>query len=258
MRDDIGDWERLNSFVDEELPESDAQAFERRLAADPDLKNELEGLRDLKRGLARLHPPSMEAPPAPAIGVGSTFPKRAAAIAAAIVLAVAIAAGALVFGSGPTPWLRHAETLHAEQSRRAYLVEERYVVQTVSSGHALEFRAPDLTASRLYLVNVDTSPWDDRESIAMHYRGLHGCRLTVVAIEATADAAVDGAAGDSLLRTWAHDGFMFAVIANGMDRGRFESVADYTQAAVIDSTRDNDDRMRTAMAERQRRAAPCA
>ncbi|MCP4381728.1 MAG: hypothetical protein GY798_10000 [Hyphomicrobiales bacterium] len=259
MRDDNADWERLNAYLDDELPESDARAFEQRLAVDDGLRHELDRLRNMKRGLARMRPQAVNpAPPAPA-PARSAFSGWAVTIAASLVVAVAAVAGALLFDSGPNTWLRHAEALHAEQSRQAYVVEERYVVQTVSSGHALEFRTPDLTASRLYLVNVATSRWRDRESIAVHYRGLHGCRLTLVAIEGIGSAGtVEVSETGDLVRTWLHGGFVFAVVANGMDVGRFESVADYAHAAVIDSIRDHDQhRLRTAMAQSQRRAAPC-
>lgn len=259
MRDDPIEWQNLHAYADGELPDDVARALESRLAADPDLQSELAGIREVKRKLARLRPYSAEiaAPPARA----SVSPKKAAAIAAAFMVAAVLSTlfGVFMLGSERTNWVEYAQALHAKQSHQAYVVEARYVAQTVSSGHALEFRAPDLTASRLYLVDIATPRWNDRETIAMHYRGVHGCRLTIVAVQASdGDNGIpDTSASGNLIRTWSHGGFVFAVIANGMDPNRFAAVADYSQAAIVEAI-GQDTRMRTAMVESHRSAQPCA
>jgi anti-sigma factor RsiW len=250
------DWRRLNAYADGELPDGETLAFEQTLAAQPDLHRDLDQLRDLKQRLARLYP----SPAEPALH--STAPpsrkiRLPAAIAAAFAALGIVSAIALLWQPEPTTWVAHARALHARQSNQAYVVEERYVVQTVSSGQALEFRPPDLTASRLYLVNIATSAWGDREAIALHYRGLRGCRLTIVAIEANAGADAAAPTVDGMIRTWRYDGFEFAVIADGMDSGRFSAVADYAKSAIVEPMID-DQRMRTAMLESRRVSRPCA
>ena len=259
MRDDTIEWQHLNAYADGELPDGEARLLENRLAADPDLQRELAGIREVKRKLARLRPYSAEIAPPPARAAVS--PRKAAAIAASFIVAAVLSAivGVFLLGSERTNWVEYAQALHGEQSHQAYVVEARYVAQTVSSGHALEFRAPDLTASRLYLVDIATPRWNDREAIAMHYRGVHGCRLTIVAVQASDGdvGAPDTGASESLIRTWIHEGFVFAVIANGMDPDRFAAVADYSQAAIVEAI-GQDRQMRTAMVESHRSAQPCA
>lgn len=259
MVHDNDEWRHLNAYVDGELAEDDTNAFEQRLAGDPALRDKLEQLRDLKHRLARMRPapaaPAHQQPSRPRRGVRTAV----AAAAAVIALAVLSTIGAILLQPADVTWLEYARTLHAEQSRQAYLVEERYVTQTVSSGHALAFRPPDLTASRLFLVDIATPGFDDREAISLHYRGLNGCRLTIVAIEAAgdtdelpADVGVDG-----LIRAWNRGGFGFAVIAEGMDTDRFASVADYAEAVIAVPVVE-DQEMRTAMAEIHHASRPCA
>jgi anti-sigma factor RsiW len=259
MRYDSPEWENLNAYIDGELVEADARALESRLATDPDLRQELDRLRDVKDRLTRMRPSLTEAAPPLHAHSAAGF-RKYYAIAASLVVAVVLSTiGVLIIGSEPAGWLQQARTVHTEQSQRAYIVEERYIPQMVSSGQALEFPAPDLTASRLYLVDISTRAWNDRETIAMHYRGLRGCRLTLVAIEESDDDDKIPQNNDtgSLIRNWTHAGFEFLIIADGMDPDRFASVAAYTEIATIGTVRAND-RMQTAMAETQREARPCA
>jgi hypothetical protein len=60
-----------------------------------------------------------------------------------------------------------------------------------------------------------------------------------------------------MIRTWEYDGFEFAAIADGMDADRFATVADFSKSAIAEATVDAP-RMRTAMAESQRKSRPCA
>jgi anti-sigma factor RsiW len=248
------EWRLLNGYADGELPEIQARAFEQRLAAQPDLQRDLEELRDLKRKLGSMVPaPAVKNPP---VNQAYRRPRTRLAIAATVA-AIAILSTAIAMLRGePTTWIEHAHALHAAQSQRAYVVEERHVVQTVSSGHTLEFRAPDLTASRLYLVDIATSNWEGREAIALHYRGLRGCRLTIVAIETGGDVDTVPAAATDDSHAWQYDGFAFTVIAEGMDANRFASVADFAQAAIVAPVEDQ--KLRTAMAETQQFARSCA
>lgn len=259
MAYDSNEWRHLNAYADGELPEKEARAFEQRLAEKPELRRDLEQLRDLKRKLARMQPlPAAQAGELPAAAPVRKRP-MATAIAAALVAIAILSTVAAILVLRPTSWLEHARALHAEQSRRAFVVEEHHVARTVSSGQTLEFRPPDLTASRLYLVDIATPGWGDRGAISVHYRGLQGCRLTIVAIEAGGDIDPSLLVGDagSMIRTWLHDGFAFAVIADGMDPKRFRSVADYAQTAIVAPPTD-DRELRTAMAETHRNARRCA
>jgi len=258
MANDNSEWQQLNAYADGELPESEARAFEYLLDKKPGMQRDLMQLRELKQRLARLRPSPME----PAIlGPARTVQRTqmAAAIAAAVAVTAILSAIAVFLLSEQTTWIAHARALHQEQSTQAFVIEEHYLAQTVSSGHSLGFRPPNLTDSRLYLVNIATPGWGDSEAIALHYRGLSGCRLTIVAIETDVfeAPATAGAATDGLIRTWYQDGFGFAVIADGMDPDRFGAVADYAKSAIAAPKIDSR-QMRTAMIERQRNYRPCA
>lgn len=258
MSHEDSDWRILNAFADGELADAEARRFEQRLTEEPELRSELGRVRDLKRKLAAMRPlPETAIEP---VAAAPRWHSRVAAAAAAVVAILAlIVIAETQFMRDHSTWLEHAVVLHGEQSQRAFVVDERHVVQTVSSGRSLEFRAPDLTESRLFLVEIASSLWNDRETITIHYRGLRGCRLTVAAIEAgAAPGEMAGSNGpDALMRTWTYDGFHFAVIADGMDVDRFARIADYVNAAVKVPVIE-DRRMRTAMAESYREARPCA
>jgi hypothetical protein len=180
----------------------------------------------------------------------------AGAIAAALVIMAAGIAALLVWPPAQATWLDDAMAIHDHLSQATSVVEEGHVTRIVSSGQTLEFRAPDLTASRLYLVDVATSPSDDVEAIAMHYRGLNGCRLTVVAIPDSSGIGKPLQA-DGMVYMWSLGGYNFAVIAKGMDVQRFTSVAAYLEAAITDDAQRHND-LQVAMADRYDTSQPCA
>jgi anti-sigma factor RsiW len=250
------EWQTLNAYVDGELSAADMDTFKQHIAKEPRLQMDVEAVLDLKRALTRMRPSVAEARrPAPA------RPARRrlyyAAVAATFVGFAVAAVAAMLPAPAETTWFEDAKALHAELARQAYVVEERYVVQTISSGHALAFRPPDLTASRLYLVDIANSDSDSGETISMHYRGLNGCRLTIVAIETGGEQLASPAELGALTRIWHRDGFAFAVIANDMDAQRFSAVADYAEAAIGVPSVD-DRRQRIAMAETLSTARSCA
>ena len=248
------EWCLLNGYADGELPEAQARVFEQRLVEKPELRRGLEEVRDLKRKLAGMAP-APAAKEARAILPSRRISTRMAI--AATEAAIALLSTAVVTLRGEqTTWIERARALHIEQSQRAYVVEERHVAQTVSSGHDLAFRAPDLTASRLYLVDIVTSNWDGREAIALHYRGLRGCRLTIVAVDINGNGDVlPAVAAAEGVRIWRYNEFAFTVITEGMDANRFAAVADFAQVAIVAPVAD--DKLRAAMIETQQTARPC-
>ena len=248
------DWILLNAFADGELDNDDVARIEARLAADPNLRDELHRIRSLKLRLASLRP--VEDKNAFA-GVGKFkfgTSRRAMAVAAAI-LAIAVFLAAYTWR--PEQGLDTiAVAAHERFSRTTYVVEERHVAKVVSTGNAFEFKAPDLTDSRLFLVDVQNTSVDDITAINLHYRGLRGCRLTLVALAGHAPTE-EPTAANHLMRVWSYGGFLFAILASGMDPDRFESVARYAQATIRDDLR-REREFRTAMAEKYRSARPCA
>ena len=95
----------------------------------------------------------------------------------------------------------------------------------------------------------------------MHYRGRHGCRLTAIALEAAPQDPLEGAVAPDAQSTglearWTVGGIHFYLLANGMDRGRFNAIASY---AMAESRRLNgQDDLRVAMQTATDHAQPCA
>jgi anti-sigma factor RsiW len=256
MKQDEADWVALNGYADGMLGEAEARALEARLAGDAGLRGELERIRSHRAHMRRLRP----RPGGARYLASGGRPRRLAAAGLAAALAGAVLLGALfVVTLGDAGWVERAEALHRQLSDQAYVVEEDGALPVVSTRHSLlEFRAPDLTASRLFLVDARVAGGRTGETVALHYRGMRGCRLTIVAIEAeTGEDAAPVLPAGLLARLWERDGFHFAVIAEGMDADRFASVADYAETAIAQTVRSRDG-MRTAMAERYRTARPCS
>jgi len=256
MRDVDEDWPLLSAYADGELDSARTAAVEARLRAEPGLARDLDRIRDLKRGLARLRPPDKAEASTPRVATNAGLRVFGTAVAAVLVIAAVGAIALLVWPTVQPTWLAEAMALHNRLSQATYVVDESHVAQIVSSGHVLEFRTPDLTASRLYLVDVVTAQADGAETIAIHYRGMRGCRLTLVAMLDRGGLG-EPPATDDLVRTWSFGGFNFAVIAKGMDQQRFASIADYLQAAIVDDARSHDD-LRLAMTDLYDTVAPCA
>jgi anti-sigma factor RsiW len=257
MPQDRPEWQTLNAYADGELSPTDARNFERRIAVEPQLQRDLEEILKLKRALTSMRPSIAEPQRLPGRQPAHAIRPRYAIAATVFGLAVAVTVAAMLLIPSRGNWLERASALHGKLAQQAYVVEERYIPQTVSSGESLEFRAPNLTPSHLYLVDVATSDIDGHEAIAMHYRGLKGCRLTILAIEGADGAAAPPPDTDRLVHTWVHDGFAFAIIADGMDADRFLAVADFAETSIARPAIDGG-RQQIAMAETRRTARPCA
>ncbi len=255
-RDQQRDWELLNAYCDSELNAADQAALERRLEHEPALRQDLNRLHNLKRELAGLRPPEPDGMAVQAATSRKRLKGALASTAALLVIAALTVAVLVAWPSAQRNWLQTAMDMHDTLSHQTYVVEEGHVTQIVSSGRDLAFSAPDLTASRLYLVDVVTSTADGGDAVAMHYRGMRGCRLTVVALPEHPDGEQPDELG-GLIHAWSYSGYNFAVIAVGMDAQRFASVASYAEAAVIDAVRRHRE-LQIAMTESYNAARPCA
>lgn len=230
------DWVLLNGFVDGELDAALSAALQTRLGEEPELQAELDRILKLKDSLASLRP--AEAAPAMDAGDGKRAKKtraRAFAAVAACLLAAVIGFSAWQYLLPPS--LEDSVfSVHERLARQTYVVEEGKVQKVVSTGRAFEFRAPDMTASRLFLVDVETGRAGESDMVGLHYRGMRGCRLTLIAVDGASDALPlerDGL----LVRNWAAGGFGFVMIASGMDAERFEAVGEYAEAVIREELR---------------------
>ena len=244
-------WQELNAYADGELHGESRARLEASLKEDPALRETLERISAMKRGLAADRPVSQ---------TRTRDMKRPAAAIAACAIAVLLGVLAYLPFDPALSWQEQLVAAHDELSDETFVVEQNRPLPVVSSRRLNDFAVPDLRASRLYLVDTRALQDEETERLVMHYRGMRGCSLTIAAIAPLAEKTSVGGwtPGDSrLFSGWRIDKLGFAVIADGMDAARFRAVADYVKAAIEDRlTPDNS--LRTAMAESYRAAKPCA
>lgn len=245
------DWDLLSAYADDELPAPDRSALEARLAREPGLASELERILRAKDALAATRPA-----PAALARRPSSRP-RMLALAASVLLAVGVSlAGYRGLQEGGEP--RTAAGWHAELAANAYAAEGEGegAIAPASAGALGVLGAPDLSASNLTLVDVRTGAADGGDSLAMHYRGPRGCRLTLVAEPPSRSDGAEEATGVALMHRWKTDRARFSLVADGMDGARFRAIADFAEALTRGTAPDEG--LRLAMAEATGAAAPCA
>lgn len=249
------DHEAVTAYADGELAPHARAALERRLAVEPALRAALDDIHRAKAMLAPLH--LTMASPATNTRRGRRPAARVLAIAACVTLLVLVA-GSFFWFDRAQPWAALPAELHARLSEQTYVLSEDAARPMVASAHGGIFRPLDLSASRLVLVDVEASSASGRETIALHYRGRRGCRLTLVAAAAETEEAPTGAVRghDGLSRIWRAAGFDFFLLADGMDAARFAAIAAYAKAATRKMERQ--EALVTAMDSTYSAAAPCA
>lgn len=243
------DWELINAYADGELSAADEAAISLRLSDEAALAAALASVRELKAEILSIRP-------AVAVPVARRWPTvRRLAVAAS--LAAAVVLGAIYqFGGASEDWRDAPAALHATLSAKTYVLPESGALPVISTARIGDIEVFDLSSSRLTLVDVSTTRRDDRDVVAMHYRGRRGCRLTVVAVEAMAgDPSVLPARHDGLGARWSVGRAHFYLLASGMDRARFDAIAAYAKA---ESQRlDQRDTLALAMRDATDKAQPC-
>lgn len=235
------DWALINAYADGELSREAAQTVEARLDADPALAAELDRLRRLKADLSGL-------------GAGAatrrrrTLPAAALAAVLACLLLLGWAAQDRIWSTAEPVTVA---ALHARFSAEAYDLDAAAGGDAAARAELGGIRAPDLSSSNLTLVASRRVEATEGAGVAWHYRGERGCRLTLVA---GPPAARPGPF--ALARRWMAGGVPVALVAEGMDPGRFAAIADFAEARTRET--GDDDRLEIAVAERTASAAPCA
>ena len=245
------DWELINAYADGELSAEDKLEISRRLTHDAVLAAALAEVHATKAALSLIRPAEEPAPTA-----RNKLEARRLAVAAS--LAAAVALGALYqFGGVGEDWRDAPADLHAALSANTYVLPEGGVMPVVSTARIGDLEVFDLSSSRLTLVDVRTTRRDERDVVAMHYRGRRGCRLTVVALEALpGDPSVLPARHDGLGARWSVGRAHFYLLASGMDLDRFDAIVTYAKA---ESQRLHQrDTLELAMRDATDKARPCA
>jgi hypothetical protein len=235
------DWELLNAYHDGELDAVDSHEIARRIAGDPHLAAALADIREMSAALKQLRPVAATAPVAKTRRLFSRPMAVAASLAAAIVVAGALFT--LQPGEPDTPAAWHADFLAQD-----YTAPVSDIVQTARLFGPQG--APDLSLANLSLVD-QRSP--KAGSMALHYAGQNGCRLTLTAGFDVGAATVVQA--DTLSRFWAAGAVNYMVLATGMDPARFDAIALYIRQLTEQSAQPA---TVLAMQKATERAVPCS
>jgi len=248
------DWELINAYADDELSAEDREAVSRRLTYDDSLVAALAEVHATKAGLSLMRPAKVAAPPARRrVGVRHI----AAGAVAASLAAIAVLGALYQLGGVTNDWRDTPAVLHAALSENTYVLSEGSALPVVSTARIGNLEVFDLSSSRLTLVDIEIARNDDRDLVAMHYRGRRGCRLTVVAVEALPDDPSPLPARHAGLGVrWSVGPAHYYLLASGMDRDRFDAIAAYAKA---ESRRLNRrDGLEMAMRDATDKARPCA
>lgn len=251
------DWELLNGYLDGELSPEDALEIERLLSSDEEMQSAYARLVDLKDTMRGLKPRSEDrlAP--------DTTPRRMplvwiSGIAASIaVIGLLGVLGIYWLNPAPTAEMLALE-MHNTLSQKTYVLDERSPKLAVSNVRYGRLDIPDLTLSSLSLVDVLTTAISGKEVIAMHYRGQHGCRLSLIGIEQDpAGEKPEFSISDSVLKqSWQHNGFFFVALADGMDENRFRAITAY----LVEETKGSVEKLQQlqiAMGQAYQNSRPC-
>ncbi|MEQ8655059.1 MAG: hypothetical protein RIC87_21535 [Kiloniellales bacterium] len=237
------DWMLLNAYADGELKAQEVAALTKRLRREPALAAELARIQDAKAALAGLRPQSRPAPPpAPKL----RRPLRAMAAAVTLLVAIGFAGYSLLTVQSATPVQQAATPTRPEQ--RPADPGTAIALPAVAGG----ISAPDLSASNLTLTKMSLTGEPAGDRVTMVYRGVNGCRVTLVARPSNAEALAETAA---LQARWRTARAQYLLSAEGMDRKRFAAIADYAEAQVRAAEQEA---LRLALIESTAKAAPCA
>ena len=261
------DWNLLNLYADGEMDPSDAAAFARRIDNDPALQAGLANLVETKALIREMYS-NEETPdltqaksalrqnPAMERTDGQRINSHALTFAAGVACAIMIFVGVQLFSVQSDPWPAQIVSIHDTLSDKSYAVDKHNQVKLVPGRRFSALTVPDLTFSALYFVGLVDQP----DYLALHYRGMNGCSLTVVARERTGTRAYSTKPVSSdrlLMEAWQGKEYDYAVISEGMDKGRFYSVYEFMKAE-FQHQQERRNELRIAMKDAYESAAPCA
>ncbi|MBE7636495.1 hypothetical protein GUA87_06525 [Sneathiella sp. P13V-1] len=248
------EWQKLNAYVDGELSPEETRMFMKGLHDREDLKAEYEKLIQLKSNLSALAPVAKVPVQETAI-----VSKRFRNIAAAIVLAFGLGSSLVVWNS--LSETSSPEKIHATFSEKTYLLDKSRPALHVSSFTSGDFDIPDLTLTRLQLADIQTRGEGENEVISAHYRGYRGCRLTLVSTagnKVNPDGIFQFSKSEKLLKiSWSSERAAFTLLATGMDKNRFMSIANYVRDSISEKEKKRES-LKIAMHEAYKSALPCA
>lgn len=240
--------ELLSAYLDGELDAASAAKLEADMKHDLKLRDAFDQLSLLRgRVFMALADESQVSTPARKSISSSPYMRWAAGIVLAAGLTLS---AATVFDGRDSAHPTGALAWHSHFSEKEYSVDP-VTTNNVVSANITNFSVPDLTGSKLYIVDHQVTEGASPE-VVFHYRGLRGCRLTIW-------YSKDGKTPDATtgqFRAWKTlDGRTIVVTASGMDNNRFATIADYVKVLLL---RQPVERQVTAMVDAKRISKNCA
>jgi anti-sigma factor RsiW len=246
--------EELNAYVDGELDASDCARVARAVAEDPDLARRVAVLTKLRSVLKdSVQPPTMALPEVRA-------PRRLLwnSLAAGIALVLVVAGLLLGRALGPANepvWLTQAWTAHDAWTPGD---SGAAVVAPVVADPA-RF-VPDLSAAKLRVAALGTArPEDRRARDLIGYAGTRGCKISLIRWRAPDGMPESLSAyhrGARLAYAWRAGEIGHVLLAEGMDTGRFQLIAETLRDATVRRLQP-DSRTRVALYRSRTESKPC-
>lgn len=240
------DWETLNAFADGDLTPAAQRAMAERLASSPETAETLRGIVRLKQELQAL--PADDAPPLPSF---PTSPRsgwrRAAAIAAVLVVAAAVALTPILLRQDASESFLTA-SLTAHEQFAAMPPQPAATIAPVAAG------AITNELARLGLQPV----WQATSAagqVRVGFVGLRGCRLSLH-VSPHAEPAPPPDLSARTLAGWNAGGHGYLLIATEMPPARFEMIASFLKA-LTNEPAEKVTPLRIALLDDWRSAQPC-
>ncbi|WP_419903248.1 hypothetical protein [Kiloniella sp.] len=223
---EVPDWETLNAYVDGELtPEKEAWVKEA-CKDNPNITSEIARLVILKKALA-----NKPAPVRRSWAYDVHKWKVVGGVSVMAVMLIVFIGMSLLGGYAPSSFQNWALEKHENLSERSFVVTDLNHNPLIAASVSGSLQAPDLTGSKLYLVDLTVQPFGEKDGIVMHYRGLQGCRVSfLLAPKGMGNEGIKEAAllqGKVVSDFWDGSRFSFGLLATGMDEKRFHSISSY-------------------------------
>lgn len=261
MAGDRPSFEELNAYVDKELPADRAAEIARHIANDPAIARTVSVLAQLRSTL----PDTIEAP---VLEVPNLKPTRTRWLVAASIVFLLLACGTALISmrglSGGSQWMEAAMEAHeswhlptgdGDRSSNAPVREAMIREKNLTGAYI-----PDLSASKLSVVLVDTNPgFLDGPAILVGYAGTRGCKVSLIATTEESGGPADFrfiAQGENSAYAWRAGPLAYLLISKGMDRKRFDLIADSVYQATIERL-PFDEKTRIALLDNRRQSLPC-
>ena len=247
--------EMLNAYVDGELDARAAADVARAVASDPAVAAQVAMLSKLRAALRdSVETPDLAVPPAR----GKSVPARKWLMAACFAL-IFVGMGAALERAFQAPpaeaWLTPVLRLHAEWTPPAGGTAPALIEAAFADAYI-----PDLTSAKLTLAHRgERALAGGGTALVLGYTGTRGCRVTMIAAPALAsfdDRLTAFASENTVAYAWRAGALDYAIVAEGMDAGRFRLIAEAVHEASLERL-GIDEETRVALAESRDRAVPC-